>query len=206
MTAEGTIDLVTAELDRAASSTREVLRRVRAEQMSAPTPCASWDVHALINHFVGSARWWATMLDGKDAGSAPDSASGPAPDSAPDFAAGDYLAAYEESILIARAAFTAEGALERIARMEQGEFTGAALLGFATTDQFAHGWDLARAIGQPTAELDPELAEGLLAQARLAVTDAYRGPDGVAVFGPERPARNGSGPADRLAAFLGRSV
>lgn len=194
MTAEGTTDVVTAELNRAASSTMEVLRQVQAEQLAAPTPCASWDVHALINHFVGSARWWAAMLEGKDE------------EPALDYAAGDYVAAYKESIRIARAAFTAEGALERVVRLDLGEFPGAVLLGFATTDQFTHGWDLARAIGQPTAGLDPELAEGLLAQARLAVTDAYRGRDGVAVFGPQRPAPAGAGPADRLAAFLGRSV
>ena len=185
-------ELATAELERAASCTMEVLRRVRAEQMAAPTPCASWDVHALINHFVGSARWWAAMLGGKDEGPAAD------------YAAGGYVAAYEESIRIAREAFNAEGALERTVRMDQGEFPGAALLGFAATDQFTHGWDLARALGLPTADLDPELAESLFAQAKLAITDAYRGPDGVAVFGPERPALAGAGPADRLAAFLGR--
>jgi uncharacterized protein (TIGR03086 family) len=194
MTVEGTAEVVTAELDRAAGSTMEVLRLVRAEHMAAPTPCASWDVHALINHFVGSARWWAVMLEGKDEGPAVD------------YAAGDYVAAYEESLRIARAAFTAEGALERVVRMEQGEFPAAAALGFAAADQFTHGWDLARALGQPTAGLDAELAEDLLVQARLAVTDDFRGPDGVAVFGPERPAPAGAAPADRLAAFLGRPV
>ena len=193
MTAQGTTEIVTAELNRAASSTMELLRRVRPEQMAAPTPCASWDVHALINHFVGSARWGAALVAGKD--------DGPAAD----YAAGDYVAAYEESIRIASAAFTAEGALEQVVRMGQGDFPGAAVLGFITADQFTHGWDLARAIGQPT-ELDPELAEVLLAQARLHVTDAMRGPDGVALFGPEQPAPAGAGAADRLAAFLGRSV
>jgi uncharacterized protein (TIGR03086 family) len=195
MTAEGTTEVVTAELNRAVSSTMEVLQRVRAEQMGAPTPCSSWDVQALINHFVGSARYWAVMLNGLDG-----------MDPAPDYAAGDYVAAYEESIRIACAAFTAKGALQRVVRLEQGEFPGAVALGFATTDQFTHGWDLARAIGQPTEGLDPELAEALLTQARLAVTDDYRGPDGMAVFGPERTAPAGAGPADRLAAFLGRSV
>jgi hypothetical protein len=33
-------------------------------------------------------------------------------------------------------------------------FPGAALLGLAATEQFTHGWDLARAIGQHT-DLDP---------------------------------------------------
>jgi uncharacterized protein (TIGR03086 family) len=193
MTVQGTTE-VTAQLNRAAGSTMEVLRLVRPEQMTLPTPCASWDVHALINHFVGSARYWATMLG--------------AVDEAPvqDYAAGDYLAAYTDSLRIANEAFSAPGALERVARLDQGEFPGAVLLGFATTDQFMHGWDLARAIGQPTAGLDPELAEVLLEQARMAITEAYRGPDGVAVFGPEQQAPTGSPASDRLAAFLGRPV
>ena len=194
MTAQETTD-VTAQLNRSASSTMEILRQVTAGQLELPTPCASWDVRALINHFIGSARWWAAMLDGT-AGD----------DAAPDYAAGDSVAAYEESLRIAQAAFTAEGALDRVVQMPQGEFPGVVVLGFATTDQFVHGWDLARAIGLPTAGLDPELAEDLLAQARLAVTADYRGPDGVAVFGPERPAPVGAPASDRLAAFLGRSV
>ena len=194
MTAQETTE-VTAQLNRSASSTTEVLQQVRSGQLALPTPCASWDVRALINHFIGSARWWAALLDGT-AGDDP----------APDYAAGDYLAAYEESLRIAQADFTAEGALERVVRMPQGEFPGVVLLGFAATDQFVHGWDLARAIGLPTAGLDPELAEDLLAQARLGVTADYRGPDGVAVFGPEQSAPAGAPASDRLAAFLGRSV
>jgi len=56
------------------------------------------------------------------------------------------------------------------------------------------------------AEMDPELATGLLSQARLAITDSYRGPDGEALFGPPVEAPSGAGPADQLAAFLGRRV
>ena len=41
---------------------------------------------------------------------------------------------------------------------------------------------------------------------RVAVTDAFRGPDGQAPFGPAAPAPAGAGPADQLAAFLGRPV
>jgi uncharacterized protein (TIGR03086 family) len=86
-----------------------------------------------------------------------------------------------------------------------GELTGAALMGIASTDQFTHGWDLARAIGHHT-DLDPELAGELLAQARDTIGDAYRGRDGVALFGPKVEAPSGACPADRLAAFLGRSM
>ena len=75
----------------------------------------------------------------------------------------------------------------------------------AATEQFTHGWDLARAAGQHT-DLDPELAAELLGVARLAITDDFRGPDGQALFGPVREASAGASPADQLAAFLGRAV
>jgi uncharacterized protein (TIGR03086 family) len=181
------------ELDRALSSTMTVLQKVQPGDLDAATPCASWDVRGLINHFVGTARWWAGVVSGTDE---------PA-DS--DYAAGDFVDAYEESGRIAAAAFEADGVLSRMIRLPFGEFPGAAVRGMAALDQFAHGWDLARAIGYPS-DLDPELATELLGAARLAITDALRGPDGQAPFGPVVPAPAGAGPADQLAAYLGRSV
>ena len=54
----------TWQLDRAFVSTRAILAKVEADQLDAPTPCASWDVRALINHFVGTARWGASAIMG----------------------------------------------------------------------------------------------------------------------------------------------
>ena len=180
-------------LDRAFASTRAVLAEVQAGQLEARTPCASWDVHALINHFVGTARWAAASI------------SGGAEVAAQDYAAGDFVARYDESSQSALAAFGAEGALETAVALPFGEFSGAAFMSLAATDQFTHGWDLARAIGHPT-DLDPELAGELLTRARTAILEAYRGPDGVAPFGPVVQAPAGTGPAGLLAAFLGRPV
>jgi uncharacterized protein (TIGR03086 family) len=180
-------------LHQALQGTLAVLTRVRPEDLDTPTPCTSWDVRALVNHFVGTARWWAATISG----------DGDVADA--DYAAGDFVAAYEESIRIAVAAFGADGALDRTIRLPFGEFPGPVLLNLATMEQFTHGWDLARAIGRPV-DLDPGLAAGLLGQARLAISDAYRGPDGQALFGPAREAPAGAGPADQLAAFLGRVV
>jgi uncharacterized protein (TIGR03086 family) len=77
------------------------------------------------------------------------------------------------------------------------------VVAMAALDQFTHGWDLARATGQPTG-LDPGLAVELLGHARQAITGDFRGPDGTAAFGPAVEAPAGAGPADQLAAFLGR--
>jgi uncharacterized protein (TIGR03086 family) len=181
------------ELNRALASTQAIVAKVRPGDLDAPTPCASWDVRALINHFAGTARWWAGTVTGE--GGAPGA----------DYAAGDFAAAYEESVRIATAAFETDGVLDKTVRLPFGEFPGAALLRLAAMEQFIHGWDLARALGHHT-DLDPELAAGLLSQARLAITDAFRGPDGEGLFGPAREAPAGAGPADRLAAFLGRPV
>jgi uncharacterized protein (TIGR03086 family) len=180
-------------LSRSFESTRAILAKVQPGDLDAATPCASWDVSALVNHFVGTARWWAAIVTGTGA-------AGEVGD-----ARGDFVAAYEESIEIATSAFGTGGVLEHTFRLDLGEFTGAALLGLAATEQFTHGWDLARAVGHHT-DLDPELAAELLAGARLAVTDAYRGPDGAALFGPATRAPAGASPADLLAAFLGRRV
>jgi uncharacterized protein (TIGR03086 family) len=179
------------ELNRALDSTLAILAKVEPGQLDAPTPCASWNVRALINHFIGTTRWWASTVTGE--GDAVDV----------DYAGGDFAAAYAESIRIVVAAFEADGVLGTTVRLPFGEFPGAVVLGMAAMEQFTHGWDLARAIGYPT-DLDPGLATELLAQARLAITDAYRGVDGQALFGPAAPAPAGAGPADQLAAFLGR--
>jgi uncharacterized protein (TIGR03086 family) len=184
----------TRQLSRAFASTRVVLAKVGPDQLDAATPCVSWDVRALINHFVGSARWGAAAATG---------AGYEVTDE--DHAAGDFLASYDASIRLALAAFGSAGVLERTVELAFGEFTGADLMGMVTRDQFTHGWDLARAIGHHT-DLDPGLADELLVQARVEILDAYRGPEGEAIFGPIVEAPASACPADRLAAFLGRSV
>jgi uncharacterized protein (TIGR03086 family) len=186
-------------LDQALRSTLAILAKVGPDDLDAPTPCASWDVRALVSHFVGTARWWAATVAGEDAAAGDDVTAGA------DYAAGDFVAAYEESIRLAVAAFAAEGALDKTVRLPFGEFPGAVLRDLAATEQFTHGWDLARAIGY-SADLDPELAASLLGLARPAITDALRGPEGQAMFGPVAEAPAGAGPADQLAAFLGRRV
>jgi uncharacterized protein (TIGR03086 family) len=182
-----------SRLARAFASTRAVLSTVKPDQLDLPTPCASWDVRSLINHFVGTARWAADVI------------AGTAGTPERDYAAGNFLAGYDEQVAVALAAFAADGALDRTVRLPFGELSGAELMDLASTDQFTHAWDLARATGHDT-DLDPELAGELLARARVTVLDAYRGPEGVAPFGWIVEPRPDACPAGRLAAFLGRAV
>ena len=190
------MNLSTSQLARAFASTRSVLAEVGPGRLGDPTPCASWDVRGVIDHMVGSAYWAAAAVG----------AGGESTEAAEvGVTTGDLLAGYDECARVTLAAFGTEGVLRSTLRLPFGEFSGAALMGLVANDQFTHGWDLARAIGLPT-DLDPELAEELIARSREAVTESYRGADGEAQFGPELPAPPGAGPADRLAAFLGRKV
>jgi uncharacterized protein (TIGR03086 family) len=183
----------TAPLEQAVSVTRGVLAAVTPGQLGDPTPCASWDVAALINHIVGAQHFFLNAL------------AGTPPSEPQDVAAGDYLAAFDEVSAATIEAFGADGAMERTITLAFGDMPGAAVMGLATTDTFQHGWDLAKATGQST-DLAPELAAALLAQSKMAISPAFRGPEGAAPFGAEQSAPDGASAADQLAAFLGREV
>jgi uncharacterized protein (TIGR03086 family) len=181
-------------LETAVQSTRGVLAGVSRDQLGLPTPCASWTVADVINHVVRGHHFFAASIRGER----------PSTDQ-PDFAAGDFMAAFDDASAASLAAFGADGAMERTVRLPFGEMPGSTVVGLAATDTLTHGWDVARATGQPS-DLAPELAASLLAGVRAALPPGVRGPDGQAPFGPEQEAPAGSSNADQLAAFLGRTV
>lgn len=182
----------TQPLEQAISTSRGVLAAVSSDQLTQSTPCASWDVAALINHMVGAQYFFTSAVTGE------------APGEAPDFAAGDYLAAFDEATAKCVGAFQADGVMGQTLKTPLGEFPAPAFMGLAITDTLTHAWDLAKATGQGT-DLAPELAAGVLAQAKASIPDTYRGPEG-APFGSQKEAPEGATNADQLAAFLGREV
>lgn len=179
-------------LEQAIATTRGVVAGVGPEQLDETTPCESWKVRDLLGHVIGGHRFFAAALRGE----APSGGDEPLPE--------DFLAAYDEATAACASGFAADGALDQTYELPFGTMPGSAFMGLATTDTFVHGWDLAKATGQST-DLDPTLASALLEQAKMAIQDSFRGPEG-APFGPEAEAPSDATPADRLAAFLGRSV
>lgn len=184
------------DLERAVRAAAAVLARVEPGQLDDPTPCTAWPVRELINHLVGGSVFYATAIASGEVGN-----DGSPP---PDFASGDFVGAYADGAAKLSAALRAPDAPPQHVTVPFGEFAGAEFLGIATTDTLTHAWDLAKATGQST-DLDPDLATRVLASARDLVPDAWRG-DEPLPFRPERPAPDGATAADRLAAFLGRSV
>ena len=182
----------TDSLSRAFASTRAVLTNIDPGRLDDPTPCRLWTVRQLINHAVTAPRAGVGVLRSGDWHVAEE-----------DFASGDFVAAYDATATDAIDAFSDPAAAEKMLTLPFAEVPGAFLMQMITTDQFTHGWDLARATGQST-DLDPALAEELLEQA--AIPDEFRGEEGKAPFGPCREAPEGAPAADRLAAMLGREV
>jgi uncharacterized protein (TIGR03086 family) len=187
------IAMATEMLEQAIAATRGVLVNVSKEQLADDTPCAQWKVSDVINHVVGGQYFFESGVLGV-----------PQEEGATDFSAGDFVAAFDDGSQRCIAAFSGDGAMDRMLTLPFGQMPGSAFVGLAATDTFTHGWDLARATGQDT-NLAPELAAQLLVGARQAIQPAFRSADG-AVFGLEQTAPAGASSADELAAFLGRSV
>jgi uncharacterized protein (TIGR03086 family) len=172
---------------RAQTVFQEVLAKVSPEQMSLPTPCADWDVAALVQHIVGG-NTWVQGLAGREPQSLPD---------------GDPVGAVTASADGAHAVFAAPDGLTRMFELPFGTMPGAAFIGLRTNDVLTHAWDLAKATGQST-DLDPELATQALEASRMRINENFRGEGRP--FGAEQPCAEGRPVADQLAAFLGRSL
>lgn len=177
---------------RALAGTRAVVAGVGDDQWSLPTPCAGWDVHDLVNHVV-SGNWWAAELAG-----------GSTIEEVGDRLDGDLIAtgaveAYDRSAEAAHAAFAAPGALEAPCAVSYGPVPGEVYLGHRFIDVFIHGWDLAKATGQPT-DLDAELVEACRAvvepQADLLTASG--------AFAARLTAPEGATSQEALLALLGR--
>jgi uncharacterized protein (TIGR03086 family) len=170
---------------RAQAAFAAVLANVKAGQLDDPTPCANWTVRDLIGHVLaGNER-----------------TAGSAPDSSPDL--DGMIAANAASALAAQAVFEAPDGITRTFDVPFGTIPGALFIQLRTIDALTHAWDLAMATAQPT-DLDPELAEAMLAASRQLIRPDLRGAGRP--FAGEQACDPGQPPAACLAAFLGRRV
>ena len=184
------------DLERAFASTGAVLAGVTPAQLDESTPCVSWTVRELVNHIVGGTTYFTALAE---TGQPPE--EGEAPDVA---GADDRVAVFNKGAAQAVEAFSADGAMDRVMHLPFGDLPGGVFVNIAAIDTFTHGWDLAKATGQPT-DLDPALATEMLGVAQTFLPDEMRGPE-PAPFGPRVEPPAGASPADQLAAFLGRQV
>lgn len=182
-----------AELHRRAlEATGKVLANIAPGQWTAPTPCAGWDVRALVSHLVSGNLWAAELASGKTIEDVGDRLDG-------DLLGADPRRAYDDSATAAAAAFAAPGALEAPCAVSYGPVPGSVYAGHRFLDVLIHGWDLAVASGQGTT-LDPRLVDAchevIAPQADLLRASG--------AFGREIEPPEASDAQTRLLAALGR--
>jgi uncharacterized protein (TIGR03086 family) len=172
---------------RAQDAFARVLVNVTSDQLSAPTPCAQWDVKALIDHVIAGNQRVVERAGGHVA---------PLPD--------DTGAAHRASAEASQQTFAEPQGLTRTYPISIGEVPGMVFLEIRTSDLLVHAWDLAIATGQPT-DLDPELAEYVLAFSKEMMNRPGLRGEGRP-YGEEQPCGEERSAADRVAAFLGRQL
>jgi len=178
---------------RAMAQTESVVAAVTPPQLALPTPCTEYDVRALLSHMVGGLNRIALVGEGADALAVPPVADGVRDDG--------WLAAYQAARARVTAAWADDARLDAMVEVPWGKVPGRIALSGYVQEILAHGWDLAKATGQPT-EGDPELATWVLAISRRILPPEPRG--GQIPFGPVVPAPPDSGSYAQLAAWLGR--
>jgi uncharacterized protein (TIGR03086 family) len=180
---------------RAIAQTETVVVAVTPDQLTLPTPCAEYDVRALLSHIIGGLTRAALVGEGD-----PDALARPAVvDGVPDDGWPD---AYRETAARATAAWADDAKLDALVEVPWGKVPGRFAIAGYIQEILAHGWDLAQATGQPT-EGDPELALWALTTAKRILPPDIRGNDGVP-FGPVVGVPPDATPYTQLAAWLGR--
>ncbi|MFE1880643.1 TIGR03086 family metal-binding protein [Streptomyces diastatochromogenes] len=177
---------------RATAQAAALIRTVRPEQLTGPTPCTEFDVRTLLSHIVGGTRRIALVGEGGDGQTVPlfvDDVDGDR-----------WAAAYDEVRPRVLKAWAGDDRMTSPVRVPWGEIPGRAALSAYVMEIVTHTWDLSEAVGRPL-PLDPELAEFSLAAAHDALPE---GPRDGRPFEPALPAAEGADSYERLAAWLGR--
>lgn len=177
---------------RALDATDTVVARVSAGALAAPTPCAEWDLRALLVHMAGNNNGFAEAAEGRPADPAVWEGAG---------IVDDPVGEYQKSAGRVRAAFAAEGVLDRAFDVHGfGSYPAQIAIGMHFVDYLVHGWDVARAIGVDH-RLDTDLCLTVLRMGERWPKSSW-GPG--APFGYPVPVAEGA-PADhRMLGFLGR--
>jgi uncharacterized protein (TIGR03086 family) len=171
-----TLDQLADALDR----TGRLVAGIRDDQWHDPTPCAEWDVRAVVDHLIsGNARLAGALGAG-------------------DVATVDY----REVAARLLDAFRQPGVLDRMVTVPAGTVPGTFALHLRLTELLVHGWDIARATGQKT-DFPEDLAEEELRFSERALDQI---PPDRRPFHPPKSAPEDAPTIDRLAALLGRDL
>jgi uncharacterized protein (TIGR03086 family) len=170
------------------------LSQVTPGCLSRPTPCAAWDLSALLEHVDDSL---AALHDGMATGyvsmtPAPAAQTAVSP-------AGGLIATLRDRAGQLLTAAAAGGGRDTPVAIADRQLAGSMLAAVGAVEIAVHGWDITEACGR-CRPIPPALAAGLLAIIPTVVTDVTRD----ARFAAPILASPHASPSDRLVARLGR--
>lgn len=154
-----------ARFEAAVDTFDAVMHGVTSDHLGRATPCAEWDVRALVNHVVGEMAWVAPLLAGQTLAQVGESLDG-------DLLGADPCAAWHHWSAQAHTAFAGDGATQRTVHLSYGDEMAGNYCDQLSFDLLVHSWDLARGI-----RADDRLPELLVAWARRwfePLAGAYR--------------------------------
>jgi uncharacterized protein (TIGR03086 family) len=157
------------------------------DRWDAPTPCAGWDVRALVRHVVEEERWAVPLLAGATIEEVGDR-----------FARDDPVASLE--VAGAEALAAVEGSGADVVHLSFGDTPRAEYVRQLAADHLVHAWDLARALDE-----DDTLDAGAVAAVRDWFGPTERAYRDAGVIGPRVPVPSGADQQTALLAMFGRA-
>src|SRR5215813_9362372 len=177
----------------------ELVARVTDDELAKPTPCPAYTLGDLIEHIGGLARAFTAAARKESGRYVEQNPSGQASRLEPGWRA--RIPADLQTLARAWSEPDAWAGMTRIA----GTDSPAEMVGLTAADELAvHGWDVARATGQPY-DCEPEILDA--ASRFLAMFASPDAPAGADVpFGPSQRVPDDATELDRVVALAGRDV
>ncbi len=187
------------DLGPAARRLAELVARVEDDELDRPTPCPAYTVGDLINHVGGLALAFTAAARKQPGGYAEQAPSGRAVNLEQ-----AWRARIPADLTTLAQAWREPGAwtgMTRIAGMD----APAEMVGLTAADELVvHGWDAARATGQPYGCEPPLLDAALRFLSEFASPDAPPGPE--VAFGPAQPVPASAPLLDQVVSLAGRDL
>jgi uncharacterized protein (TIGR03086 family) len=181
------------DLTPACERTADVLANVADEQLTEPTPCEKLRLRDLVAH-VGGLALAFTAAARKEFGVLTDT---PPVDGVP--LDDDWRSSYPARLAELAKAWRQPDAWQGMTRAGGVDFPGEVAGVVTLTEVVIHGWDVARATGQPY-DCDPDTLQAVLAHVtQIAAEGPVEG-----LFGPAVPIPDDAPALDRAVALTGR--
>jgi uncharacterized protein (TIGR03086 family) len=190
-------DMDTVDFGPAAQRLADLVARVGDDDLGKPTPCPAYTLGDLVEHVGGMALAFTAAANkdrnehNEQGGSGDASRLGD-----------DWRTRIARDLAALAQAWRHPGAWTGMTRIA-GSDSPAEVVGLVAADELVvHGWDVARAMGQPY-DAEPELVEAARSFLMMfASPDAPAGPD--VAFGPSREVAGDAPALDRVLALAGR--